>query len=568
MNRATTVPLRKLFCPALALLFIAVGCGEQLRGDAPRAREAFTPSTAGKKLLHYRGPGYEYMLNETEAMEKVAFDGLILGGGMAFQKPMDPAPLDDFAAKMAAVPFKRYSDNFYLCYSFPGQTADEFDWFDDLAWVAENWRIMAAAAKKAGFKGICFDSEYYESLPLFGYYRARHAGTKSIEDYQAQVRKQAAMIMRAVNEAYPDITITLLFGFSGTFYGVPQHPLARQENYTLVSAFVDGLLSECGDDATVHDMHEQSFSFRVPGSYARTRAMMKELLPEHSAVPDAYRKHHRAGFSFWPDCWENASEGRPFHVDVLDDNYYTPAEFTYSLHNALAYSDKYVWMWPGVFDFWKGTARTLDADGKEVRKPIPEGYLQALHNAHNPQVPVPPRDRKPNTYRVLPAHSQQGWPDEPTFADLWDKHELIADLPAEWRFHTDPDEVGVQQGWYRPGYDDAGWPNLRIREFWEPQGYSPYDGQAWYRVAFTPPESARGKKLMLAFGAVSDEASVYVNGEQCYASRFGDNIRHRRFVLDVSDLLKPGEPNTIAVRVWNTGWCGGIWKNVKLIAPK
>ena len=101
-----------------------------------------------------------------------------------------------------------------------------------------------------------------------------------------------------------------------------------------------------------------------------------------------------------------------------------------------------------------------------------------------------------------------------------------------------------------------------------PKPRLPYDGAAWYRLDYTPPELPADKRIYLAFGAVSEEAAVYVNGRQVYASRFGENIRHKRFLVDVTGMLQAARPCCLAVRVWNTGWCGGIWKNVKLVAEK
>jgi hypothetical protein len=530
------------------------------KGPPAVDRRTFVPSTAGKKLLHYRGP--------VEGRADVAFDGVIVGGPLVFRDRVDAAKLDAWAEETAKKDFGRHTDNFYLVYSVPGKTAADFDWFDDHPWIVENWRLVAAAARKARFKGICFDSEYYEGMPLFGYEMARHAKTKTFAEYEARVRQCAAEIMRAVVKEFPDVKIIQLFGFSGGFNGVPQHPVSREKLYPLVSAFVDGLLSECGPGAEVHDMHEQGFSFRIPGSYARARAMMKDLGAEHSADPARYRRHHRAGFSFWADCWENASQGRAFAVDDLERNYYTPDEFAYSIHQALAYSDEYVWMWPGVFDWWGGTARTIDENKKEVKRPIPEGYLKGLEQAHAASLPEPKRDRAPNTYRNEPAAKQEGFADEAAFGDLWETHTFVADLPEAWRFRTDPDEQGGVGGWWRPGFDVAAWEAIRIREFWENQGHSPYDGAAWYRLTWTPPATPEGKRVWLAFGGVADEAQVAVNGRLVHASIYGENIRHKRFLADVTGVLKPGAPNTIAVRVWNTGWCGGIWKNIKLVTER
>ncbi len=550
-----------------ALSGAAAGAGPATTAPGPDAA-TFRPSTAGKKLLLYGGPSLEEA-NALPPDRRPAFDGLINGGGgLVFRDRLDEAEVMAWAEKTAAMPFGRYTDNFTLCYAVPGQKPEDFDWFDDLSFIIENWRIMGAAARRAGFKGICFDSEYYEGHPLFGYARMRHAREKSFQEYAARVRQQAAEMMKAACRDFPDIAILLLFGYSGSFNGVPQHPNSRQENYTLVAAFVDGLLSACPPGATVHDMHEQAFSFRVPGSYRRARAMMKDLLVETSHDPDRYRRHHRAGFSFWADCWENASEGRPFSVEVFDLNFYTPHEFAYSLHHALAWSDRYVWMWPGVIDWWKQTARTVDAEGRQVVRPLPAEYFCTLEQAHQEYVPEPPRRRRPNTYRNEPAARQEGFSDEETFGDLWRDHEPLGDLPETWRFRIDPDETGRDSGWHLPACDDSDWQPIRIREFWENQGFSPYDGQAWYRLRWTPPELPPGRRIFLAFGAVADEAQVFVGGRSLYASPFGRNIRHERFLVDVTDVLAAGRPADIAVRVWNTGWCGGIWKSVKLIASK
>jgi hypothetical protein len=42
----------------------------------------------------------------------------------------------------------------------------------------------------------------------------------------------------------------------------------------------------------------------------------------------------------------------------------------------------------------------------------------------------------------------------------------------------------------------------------------------------------------------------------------------KRFAIDVTGKLKPGEANTIAVKVGNSSLAGGIWKSVKLAVEK
>lgn len=166
------------------------------------------------------------------------------------------------------------------------------------------------------------------------------------------------------------------------------------------------------------------------------------------------------------------------------------------------------------------------------------------------------------------ARHQPGWDDESTFGDLWDGHELIADAPEVWRFKLDREDVGVQQQWYAADYDDGSWEDIRIREFWEAQGYD-YDGIAWYRVGLRIPEEAAGRRLMLYFGAADEQAWVWVNGRKA-GEHTGNRhqIWDKRFAVEVTDLVQPGRENLIAVRVRDDGYAGGLWKSVKLVAPK
>lgn len=556
---------------ALTSIFLLTVGGPNAMSQETRRqdRESFVPSLEGKKLLHYRPPAYDLLLNDIDKAEQVGFDGLIIGGLRPFYINEPPHDFEKFVEQWRKVPFKRYTDNFYLCYSgVDAIDKTDFDWFHDFSWICDNWRTMAQVTKDAGFVGICFDSEYYGGKPLFGYEEQKYAHEKSFEEYQVQVRKRGAEIMRAVNEVYPDIQIIFLFGYSGSFYGVPQHPRDNARHYGLVSAFVDGMLSECGPDAAIHDMHEQSFAYRHEGSYVRGRALQKDVMRKHSVVPELFDRNHKAGFSIWADCWENASEGRAMNVDDFEINFYTPHELAWTMNRALAYSDKYVWMWPGVFDWWKGTMRTVDENGENIVVPIPEEYMASLVQAHDPNLQPPPRERKPNTYRNVPASSWKYWPDEQAFGDLWTLYKEVLDLPETWKFRTDPDEVGVRERWFARAFKDDDWDSIQIREFWENQGYSPYDGQAWYRSRVLSPVIPADRKVFLAFGAIADEATIYVNGEAVHASEVGDNIRHQRLVIDVTKHWKSGADNDVAVRVWNVVWCGGIWKNVKLLTDR
>ncbi|HIE52044.1 MAG TPA: DUF4838 domain-containing protein, partial [Armatimonadetes bacterium] len=60
--------------------------------------------------------------------------------------------------------------------------------------------------------------------------------------------------------------------------------------------------------------------------------------------------------------------------------------------------------------------------------------------------------------------------------------QVLADLTGPgWKFHLDPEDVGVQEGWFREDWDDSDWTNIEAGRPWEDQGYPDYDGFAWYR---------------------------------------------------------------------------------------
>ena len=77
---------------------------------------------------------------------------------------------------------------------------------------------------------------------------------------------------------------------------------------------------------------------------------------------------------------------------------------------------------------------------------------------------------------------------------------------------------------------------------------------------------------MLRFGAVDEEAEVYINGKKVFdhtrqsTGLALDQLWTRAFAFDPSPYLKVGQENLIAVRVSNQVGTEGIWKPVYLIS--
>ncbi|MVN92186.1 beta-galactosidase GalB [Mucilaginibacter aquatilis] len=98
-------------------------------------------------------------------------------------------------------------------------------------------------------------------------------------------------------------------------------------------------------------------------------------------------------------------------------------------------------------------------------------------------------------------------------------------------------------------------------------GGLPFIGIGWYRLKFSAPQFAAGKKASLIFDGAMSNAKVYVNGKEVGMWPYGYNSFH----FDVTNYLKPGADNILAVRLENkpqsSRWYpgAGLYRNVHLV---
>ena len=149
-------------------------------------------------------------------------------------------------------------------------------------------------------------------------------------------------------------------------------------------------------------------------------------------------------------------------------------------------------------------------------------------------------------------------------------------LPDVWRFILDPEGKGAAAGFADPGFDDAGWEDIRIDALWDDQppvkawrgrtGATAYLGDAWYRTPFSVPELGDAR-MVLRFGAVDDGCDVYVNGTKIDSRRYNPDVDpnswRQPFELDITSHVKTGA-NQLTVMVNNAVAAGGIWKGAFL----
>lgn len=72
------------------------------------------------------------------------------------------------------------------------------------------------------------------------------------------------------------------------------------------------------------------------------------------------------------------------------------------------------------------------------------------------------------------------------------------------------------------------------------------NSRLWYRRTFEVPSSWKGRHVLLHFGAVDWEATVYLNGRNLGVHRGG----YDAFSFDVTDALDPLDSNELVVAVW------------------
>src|SRR5262249_4878425 len=89
-------------------------------------------------------------------------------------------------------------------------------------------------------------------------------------------------------------------------------------------------------------------------------------------------------------------------------------------------------------------------------------------------------------------------------------------LSAGWRFQPDPLGIGIEQGWQQPGFDRAGWRDVRVPSAWDAYDATMdgYEGVCWYAYKM-PAERIDGAAWQrLRFGRANHKATVWIDGEK------------------------------------------------------
>ena len=153
---------------------------------------------------------------------------------------------------------------------------------------------------------------------------------------------------------------------------------------------------------------------------------------------------------------------------------------------------------------------------------------------------------------------------------------LRMSLNGQWKFFYARNPGQVIPGFEQPGYDCAGWADIRVPAHLQTEGYgvpqycnTQYPWQAhetllpgeipeWFNPVgcyvkqFRLPERMRGKRVFISFQGAESCVAVWLNGE--YIGFSSDSFTPHEFEL--TGALREGE-NKLACRVYR--WCAGSW---------
>lgn len=149
----------------------------------------------------------------------------------------------------------------------------------------------------------------------------------------------------------------------------------------------------------------------------------------------------------------------------------------------------------------------------------------------------------------------------------------IININDNWRFiQNDIPEASAKD------FSTETWENIAIPHTWNAVdgingGNNYFKGACWYRKEVHVSKHEEGRRVYIEFGAANSVSDVYLNGTHLGQHKGGYSI----FRYDITDVIKFGARNTIAVKVDNTivddiypiwadfTFYGGIYRDVNII---
>jgi len=136
-------------------------------------------------------------------------------------------------------------------------------------------------------------------------------------------------------------------------------------------------------------------------------------------------------------------------------------------------------------------------------------------------------------------------------------------LPDVWKFSMDLDREGTKKAWYKVDFDDSKWLDMSVYNFLRYQEIHTWSPHFWYRTSFKSPNFPKNERIFMRVGALDDGGTIYLNGKKVY-ERFHMNPNDWKtsFEFDITNVLKPGKQNTVAIHGIDHQGAAGLWRGV------
>jgi len=250
--------------------------------------------------------------------------------------PMSVSTIASVLAPMKGLAWTTLTRNFGLV-----QGSTPPDVFDDWSISIQNFANCAQALKEAGLAGICFDNEQY--FQPWGDYPsgAKYYGTKSLDDYRAQMRLRGKQVMEAMTAVFPNIAVITLHGPSVSEPNAPaslKFPQWQSGN-ELLGPFFAGFMEGMAGTPALNIDGGELYNLRSSSDFLNTYNWRK--YDEASAavnspfIPPSLRAVWSGRISISFGVYD-----RPFGGAGMD-----PAALKSTLTNALRQADHYVWFY-------------------------------------------------------------------------------------------------------------------------------------------------------------------------------------------------------------------------------
>ncbi len=143
-------------------------------------------------------------------------------------------------------------------------------------------------------------------------------------------------------------------------------------------------------------------------------------------------------------------------------------------------------------------------------------------------------------------------------ANPFEEKSLAINLNGKWKF-----SVGDKKEWSEPDFDDTKWSLITAPRDFEQQGYLGYNGYAWYRKTIEISDSAADGKYFFICDHIDDVDQTFFNGtliggEGTFPPEYETAWAKQRLYEIPSELIKKGQKNVIAIRVYDNHDRGGI----------